>query len=313
MNRTSFSGHSYTLAEVGLDAAQVSGRGGANYPRLGVLVELTLRATSGDSAADWLFSDLRAELRINSEAISHSLPVTFREMRWRKRPEATGISILLEFPLDSIRVAALERFRNGGNIAFNLQFTMFATEFPAPPGAVEKDPRALQFSMGPRGVHRLHADLGLNIAQSVWINQVLPGVGFGKVHILELPAVPVAACESLASAFGALIQAQDLHKQGLYDEAVGRCRVALESILERTKVVGQDGKEKEIPQLPNSWEKKLGKRTYDWLASTLPPLKDATNKVLHPPYVEHYDQLESQMILAIVTALMSYAARHQPT
>jgi len=110
-------------------------------------------------------------------------------------------------------------------------------------------------------------------------------------------------------AFKALQQAQELHKIGLYDEAVGKCRVALDKFFEHEEKTGDDNKIRRVPILAKSWEKKLGKCTYDWLNNSLAVLKEAANKSHHSPNA-HYDQFDSQMIIAITTTLVAYAARN---
>ncbi len=62
------------------------------------------------------------------------------------------------------------------------------------------------------------------------------------------------------------------------------------------------------PVLKKGWETKLGKATYDWLNGTFGAIKDASNRPHHSPNA-HYSQFDSQMILAITTAVVAYAAR----
>ena len=56
-----------------------------------------------------------------------------------------------------------------------------------------------------------------------------------------LPAIPLSACAAFAHAFQALKQGQELHLLGLYDDAVGKCRVALETLLDSDSSSGADG------------------------------------------------------------------------
>lgn len=69
-----------------------------------------------------------------------------------------------------------------------------------------------------------------------------------------------------------------------------------------------NGGKKKVPRLKTSWETKLGRSTFAWLEGGMAALKLAANKSHHSPQA-HFDQLESQMVLAITTAVISYAAR----
>lgn len=56
----------------------------------------------------------------------------------------------------------------------------------------------------------LYLQIELLIPREVWISRVLPRVGYGVVHVLELPASTLEACASMQHAFKALQQAQEL-------------------------------------------------------------------------------------------------------
>jgi hypothetical protein len=64
------------------------------------------------------------------------------------------------------------------------------------------------------------------------VQNVLPQTAYGKILILELPAVPFEKCAGLKAACDALLQAQELYKQGFYHDAVGKCRLVLEPFFE---------------------------------------------------------------------------------
>lgn len=148
--------------------------------------------------------------------------------------------------------------------------------------------------------HTLEAKVPVVIPRSVWLERVLPQTGYGKIHIIELPVVPIEKCANLKASCDALRQAQELHKQGFYDEAVGKCRLALEPLFEEN-----EAKKK---TLKRSWETRLGKVTYDWLNASFIVLKEPTNKAHHSP-ATYFDQLDAEMLLAVTTALVAYAAQ----
>jgi hypothetical protein len=127
--------------------------------------------------------------------------------------------------------------------------------------------------------------------------------------MIELPRVPIESCAALKDAFDALQQAQRLESQGLYDDAVGKCRVALEPFFELVEKVDPATKVKtRVPILKTSWETKLGKATYDWLSASFRAIKDPANKPHHSPK-SYFDQLDAQMVMNVTTALIAYAAQ----
>jgi hypothetical protein len=111
-------------------------------------------------------------------------------------------------------------------------------------------------------------------------------------------------------AFEALQHAYKLEGQGLYQEAVGQCRFALEPFFEPIEKHDAKG-EKKIQQLKSSWEKRLGKATYDWLNASLSAVKGPMNEAHHVSSTA-FGQLEAQMLLAVTTALIAYAVKARP-
>lgn len=199
----------------------------------------------------------------------------------------------------------MERLRDGKDLNLRVDLHLTAEEHRP----IEGDQKTQRPTIW--GVHcvlRLTVQLATTIPRDIWISRVLPNVGHGVVHLVEFPAVPVESCASLEHAFKALQQAQERHKIGLYDDAVGKCRIALEKFFEREDKTGSDGKTREIPVLKKTWETKLGKATYDWLNAALGSIKGAANPTAHSPNV-HYSQFDSQMVLAITTAVIAYVAR----
>ncbi len=135
---------------------------------------------------------------------------------------------------------------------------------------------------------------------------------YGKIHIIELPAAQLGeTCLGLKESFDALQQAQKLESQGFYREAVGKCRIALEPFFEMVEKTDDKGEKVKIPILKSSWQTRLGKATYDWLNASLGALKRPANEALHLSSAS-FGQLETQMFLAVTTAIVAYAIKMQP-
>lgn len=302
-------GVSNIVARVEYDQAVIHGAGGALFPRLCVQLKLHLKPLQGVPTCDSLYTDLVAELLVSSshEKVSQALPVVFAEVRRSGKLGDLPHHVNLEFPLDATRLSALERVRNGGHMALELQLNMLLTELGViPRDEAKKTDRVV---LGPRYDHPLYATCQFTIPQSTWIERVLPGLGYGKVHLIELPAIPLENTAEWNNAFKALNQAQELHKIGRYDDAAGKCRIALEKLLVESDEKQPDGSTKKTRRLAAHWETRLGKPTLEWLNASLIALKGATNRSHHSAFV-HFDQMESQLLLMITTALIAYAARH---
>ena len=294
-----------TLAELDIDISRLSGGGGADYPFLSWQLQLSIFPIKSPFT-DYAFRTVEAQLSfMPGQKIADARPMTLNRML-RGYQDFPGDEYLnFEFPLDARRVAAFEKYRQGNSLRLRLDVQMQVEEY----GSIQADTKSKRTSVwGLHNLHRLTLQEQIEIPQTHWIERVLPMVGWGKIHVIELPAVPIESCQSFDHSFKALKQAEEKHRLGFYDDAVGKCRLAIEKFFDLVPVDPSHPDSRKIPVLKKSWETRLGKASYDWLNGTLGSVKDASNRTHHSPDA-HYSQFDSQMILAITTAVVAYVAR----
>jgi hypothetical protein len=306
MSRKHFnSGMGRSLAELDMDISRLCGNGGADYPHLMWQLQLALVPQKAPQT-DYAFRSVAAQLYFaTGQKIADARPFSLDRVIRGYQAYWGDEYLNFEFPLDARRIEAIERLRQGGSLQCRLDVQIQVDEYGAIAAHVESNRSAL---WGLLTVHRLTLQEGFQIPQTDWIERVLPNIGYGKVHIVEFPATPLDACAALDHSFKALKQAEEKHRLGFYDDAAGKCRLAIEPFFDYEPVDASHPESRKIPVLKKHWETKLGKATYDWLKSTLGSIKDASNLPHHSPN-EHYSQLDSQMILAITTAVVAYIAR----
>ncbi len=298
----------YNVVEAEIVVAEINGVGGYPAPQLWVPIRISVSHGAMKPHDGYEFIALGGRLSAAGNPLSRAIPCAVGFTIQPRFSELKNQLHNLEFPLDAVRIAALERLRNGGDLKVRLEAQLEVMQLRAlnlgPPGQP-----MLETAWAPVQRHRLWFTTDVTIPQTVWIQRVLPNVGYGVVHLIEIPAISAVAHEALRDAFEALRQAQELHKTGLYPEAVGKCRVALENFFDYPEVKDTRGVTRRVPTLKASWETRLGKATYDWLNQTLSALKSGTNKPHHLASAT-YSQFDSQMIQMVTTAVVAYAAKH---
>jgi hypothetical protein len=306
MSRRQFSGSmSRTIAELEIDVSRLSGNGGADYPCLWWQLQLALISQKAPQT-DYAFRSVAAQLYFSTgQKIADARPISLHRVIQGYQDYWGDEYLNFEFPLNVRRIEAIERHRQGGSLQFRLDVQIQVDEYGAIPAHEESKRPAL---WGLLNVHRLALQEGFQIPQTDWVERVLPNIGYGKVHIVEFPAAPLEACAALDHSFKAIKQAEEKHRLGFYDDAAGKCRLAIEPFFDYEPVDPGHPDSRRIPVLKKHWETKLGKATYDWLKTTFSSIKDAANPPHHSPN-EHYSQLDSQMILAVTTAIVAYIAR----
>jgi hypothetical protein len=292
-------------AELDIDISRLFGSGDADYPHLLWQLEITLRGPAGPHV-DYAFRSAAAQLYLApGPKIADARPVSLQRVIHGEQAYAGTELLNLEFPLDARRTEAIERQRQGGSLQLRLDVQLQLDEF-AWLQANEALKRPSVWGLKRQDVMMLQETV--QIPQSDWITRVLPGLGYGKVHVLEFPAAPIDGCAALDQSFEALKQAEEKHRLGFYDDAAGKCRLAIEPFFDYEPVDAGHSESRRVPVLKKHWEAKLGKATYDWLKATLGSIKEASNLPHHSPN-EHYSQMDSQMILAVTTAVVAYIAR----
>jgi len=304
--RDSFSSHErYNVASAVILEAEINGTGGAHAPILMLPIRLDFHIHPDDPRVGFRFTTLNGRINVAHQPFAVAQPANVN-IQLRSDYNALGDQLhYLNFSLDQARLAFLERVRNGGDLKLTVDFRLTVEKLYA----LHEPPIPHDVAWG--FVNRLEVYLHkeITIPQSAWIARVLPQVGYGAVHLIELPAIPLSAVESYKEAHQALLRAQEHQKQGLYDEAAAACRIALERFFDYPEVTGPDKLTRKVPTLKKSWETKLGKATYDWLNASLGAIKQASNPPHHAPG-PHYDQLEAQILIAITVAVVAYAAKH---
>jgi hypothetical protein len=291
--------------ELDIDVSRLCGTGGAEYPHLVWQLQLALTPRKA-LQTDYAFRSVTAQLYFSGgQKIADARPISLHRVIQGHQAYWGDEYLNFEFPLDARRVEAIEHRRQGGSLQFRLDVQIQVDEYGTIPAHVESKRPAL---WGLRAIQWLTLQEGFQVQQTDWIERVLPNIGYGKVHIVEFPATPLDACAALDHSFKALKQAEEKHRLGFYDDAAGKCRMAIEPFFDYDPVDPANPDSRKIPVPKKSWETKLGKGTYDWLKSTLGSIKDASNPPHHSPN-EHYSQLDSQMILAITTAVVAYVVR----
>jgi len=306
--RASFSSFGqYSIAQAEIPETEIIGVGGYVAPQLSVPIHLSVSHGAMKSREGIEIVSLNGKLSTANGQLSSSASVDIRFIIPQGYTGFVDRLHYLEFPLDYVRLSALERLRAGGEAKLRLDAVLNVNKLVALNERPANQPMA-EIIWGYVQPHHLHLQAELVIPRDGWISRVLPQVGYGVVHVIEFPATPLEACAFMDHAFKALRQAQEMHRIGLYDEAVAKCRIALEKFFDYEDKSGPDGKTRSVPVLARSWETKLGESTYAWLSGSLSAVKEAANRTHHSPNA-HYSQLDSQMLLAITAAIVFYAAR----
>lgn len=289
------------MLEVDIDETQVIGVGGPLHSGILFHLRLDLSYPFREPGRALELQELRCQLGTDSGYVAAPVSVRCTQRVHQEYADSKNNLVHVMVPIDLVRLGAMDRARNGGDMSLKLYIDAFAVEMVEVGRTPGSYPQAV---WGIKDTHRLTLQAPVVVQRSQWVERVLPQTGFGSVHLVELPVVPISQCARLAKSFEALKKAERLQREAFSNEAVGMCRIALEPFFEPADASNPSGPKK----LKASWQTRLGAATYAWLNSSLAAVKGATNKSHHEPG-EHFGSAEASMLLTVTTALIAYAAR----
>jgi hypothetical protein len=298
MNAVPFNYESNIVGEVVINSQNIRGSGGVYAPRLHFPCTFKFKVYG---ETDLIFTTLTGNMTIGGEKLCDSIPHTCNRVVRSQYGEQTDMP-LLEFALNPRVIERIEQ-RRRKDIEIHLELKLGVLAFGPPIAFPPKPDAPLRVSNG----GTIQIQYSLTIPQSIWTDNVLPGLGHGLIRLVELPAITATSSEAFKKPFAALDQAHHQLKLGNYDEAAGKCRIALEPFWEMVEET-KGGKTRDVPRLRKSWEKTLGKPTYDWLQKVLIEIKRATNRSHHSTQA-HFDRLGAEMLITVTTVVVGYAAR----
>lgn len=157
--------------------------------------------------------------------------------------------------------------------------------------------------------------LKFTIPRSHWVKDILPALGYGKFKLIEVPIPEKAIPEIFKKALEELEQAQNHYNNGEYDEAVFRCRNAIQQIPD---TLPRSSNEEEKPSVPTKVkerlkqyfpEKILSNSKREALSRMIIGIWNLTSIPHHPSPPKYFNRYDAETVIGITTFLLSYVGR----
>jgi len=226
--------------DIQIDPSRISAEGGPDYPLLVVPLDNDLHPLGPADGSGMPYTILNASCELyvadQTHRLSEATAVTWAPQRVTR--VNTAAQYTFEFPLDERRIHRIEELRDGGDLRLKLEvcFTLLLHPLVArvmedgllrsphrPVAGVTEDVR-----LEPH-IHFANATFHIEVAQSDWIKAVLPGLGYDRIQLIEVPRLGAEAGD-FAKSVQALKRANEYFLRGDYGASVGDCRLAIEPI-----------------------------------------------------------------------------------
>lgn len=223
MAETSFSIQHYSQT-VRLDVTQIKAEGGPEFPRLIIPIQFEFHPIGDRAIRPFTLLHARFDLHLSANQPRISETNRFFYVRvgheWSMTPE-------IDFPLDSLRIERMEGMRRG-DLKLALHMTIYSSLSTTL--EVTRNGQTMPEEFLSASFETSSAALHFEIPHSHWTKNILPGLGWGQVQLIEIPLVHKLIPEQHAESVNELREARRYYDAGDPDKAVAHCRSALEPL-----------------------------------------------------------------------------------
>ena len=319
MPGSDFSINSRIFVKIRIEPQVIYGQGGPDFPRLVINAHITLKPIESEGKDQQgkpitvvqnytlvqIFGSLFIrpftgnEIRITD---FQSIPLLHFSVDWEMQQT-------LEIPIDLFRLNRIEEMRRGDA---QLKFLLRCLLAKHP--LVRKPTEPLQMDQSIQRLELTGAfELSLPIPQSHWVANVLPGLGYGKVKMVEIPIPARVVPDTFTKALAELDQAQNYLNQGDSDKAVGHCRKALETIPNSVSLKFEKDAKPSFPDKVDKFLETLSPSLTDskkeGLAKMMKALWPLTSIPQHPHPAGYFNRTDAEAIMMMCTAILSYVGK----
>lgn len=283
-----------------LDIAQTWVGGQSEPPALNLRAEIKLKPLVDRSKQQPTYRPITM-LRTTGEFRSpeHRLLVRFQDdtllFAHDSSYDATA-QVTFEIPMDVSTIHRIEEERNGGNLRVGLRVRfVFALH-------------------GMNGVQTFQTgsinDLNFTIPRSEWVEEILPGLRYGGLEILEIRHGPGVIGTGLRTSLAEVKEARKYLAEGYWDKAALHCRMAVEGILTSKG-----------PLLPNQ---RFEQQVNNFIGNNLPGIDDvearlladqmaliwhATSTAAHGTPQHPFKRPDAEFVIRATMAIVEYFSR----
>ena len=292
--------HAYIVGDVNLDASRISGTGGPDFPILVFPMDVHLNPTP--EGQEIILVQLTGDLIMGEQTRVSSFISDYLLIRSGEHPRGMSSSLTLRAPIDLWKIERIEEKRRG-DIKITLEGKWF---YVLRIKRRERDHEHLESEFYTTGFR-----LEFNVIRSLWVEKILPGLGYGKIKILEIP-YPEKTLEGIFErALQEFEQARKYFNEGDYDKTVGHCRSAVQLIPELLPLseTAEGFAEKSRQFTKEHLEPLLGVSKTEAYAKVLKALWDLATIPHHPLPPGYFNRADAEFSLLATSASLGYVGK----
>lgn len=290
MNEASFTISSVSQS-VKIDPVHIFGSHDALYAYLNVPVNFTLRNLSEDKAFDLLPVNGQLSFQQPAQFLSETIaPWGTSAMGRESNP-----GYVLKFKLEEQALHFIEKNRKADLqmlLEFNIH-TLIKSTFKNPTGGR---------SFSSDFLHSETTKLNFQIPRSVWVEKILPELGYRNLKLIEIPLSHDHLKEAYQDIILEFNKAEHYFNMHDYNKCVAHCRHTLDALTRNLRSIKNESKS----ETGFKWLQTVSTETFTWLDKLNQSTSALTSKTHHSGQTVDFSRHEAESIYLILLGLLNY-------
>ena len=275
----------------------ISGRHDILNAYLNVHLSFAMRTTKADIAFDLLPVNARLFFREPQQLLSETRGHLTTSVYNRE----SLIGYHISFPLNAATMHFIEKHRDKDlNLGLDLDIHALVKSATAQPGA--KSAYSVDY------IHSETVKIYFEIPRSVWIEKILPEMGYRNLKLFEIPVSHSILNEAYDHIISNFDEAERYFNLQDYNKCVSHCRMSLDTL--NTSLANI---RKEVTSKSNyKWLRTVNEETFIWLDKVVQTTFSITSKPHHAGPQQDFTRYEAESIYLVTLALLNYIGNLQP-
>ena len=207
----------------------------------------------------------------------------------------------LYFNMSDEAIHYIEKNRDG-DLFMQLDIKIQALIKSAVPGAIANRVYSVDY------IHIDTIRLPFQIPRSVWVEKILPKLGYRNLRLIEIPVSHNILKEAYADIISEFDKAEVYFNSHDYNKCVAHCRSTLDAIHRNLLIKKKDGK----VETSFKWLDTVTIETITWLTELDKATFGLTSKSHHAGQKKDFGRQETESIYLIILGLLNYIGHIKP-
>jgi len=151
------------------------------------------------------------------------------------------------------------------------------------------------------------AKINFTLPRSVWIEKLLPALGFRNLKLIEIPLTHDILKEAYAHIISEFNKAEQYFNDKDYNKCVAHCRNTMDELKRELKLIKDNVESKSN----FDWLKSINDHTRDWIDKVNRSTQAIASKAHHAGQTSSFTRHEAESIYVVVLGLMNYIGHLQ--